>query len=102
VGHPAVHQQAQHARDVGLLLEQQVAAVDRGEDRPALGRAVHDLRELRAAGADERDAVAGADVLALQRAGDLARPLVEFGERGQPGRFGERDRLRGDGGPLRR
>src|SRR4029453_19191858 len=26
VGHLAVHQQAQHARDVGLLLEEQVAA----------------------------------------------------------------------------
>jgi hypothetical protein len=41
------------------------------------------------------DAVAGAHVFALQSPGDLAGPLVQFGERGQPGRLGERDRLRG-------
>jgi hypothetical protein len=67
----------------GQHLAREQPVVDRGEDRPALGRAVHDLSELRAAGADERDAVAGAHILALQRAGDLAGPLVEFGERGR-------------------
>jgi hypothetical protein len=35
VGHLAVHQQAQHARDVGLLLEQQVAAVEVGGQQHA-------------------------------------------------------------------
>ena len=45
---------------------------------------------------------AGAHALALQRAGDLAGPPVKFGKRGQPARLGERDCLRGDGGPLRR
>jgi hypothetical protein len=35
VGHLAVHQQAQHARDIGLLLEQQVAAVEVGGQQHA-------------------------------------------------------------------
>ena len=74
--------------------------VDRGEDRPALGRAVHDLGELGPAGADVGDAVAGAHVLALQGPGDLAGSLVEFGERGRPARLGQRNPCRGDGGPL--
>ena len=91
VGHLAVYQHAEHARDVGLLIEQQVAAVEvGGEDRPALGRAVHDLGELGPASADVGDAVAGAHSpgrpsLALQGPGDLAGPLGEFGERGPPG-----------------
>src|SRR5204863_1260875 len=34
-GHLAVHQQAQHTRDVGLLLEQQVVAVEVGGQQHA-------------------------------------------------------------------
>jgi len=48
------------------------AVIDRGEDRPALGRTVQDLHELRAAGADAGDAAAGAHSPGLQRPDDLA------------------------------
>ena len=74
--------------------------VDRREDRPALGRAVHDLGELGPAGADVGDAVAGAHILALQGAGDLAGSLVEFGEGGRPACLGQRDSPGRHGGPL--
>lgn len=64
------------------------AVVDGGEDRSALGRAVEDFGELRAAGADEGDAVAGGHSLALQGLGDLAGAAVEVGERRQAAGFG--------------
>lgn len=51
--------------------------------RSALGRAVQDLGELRAAGPDEGDAAAGGHSLALQGLGDLAGAAVKIGERGQ-------------------
>ena len=93
-----------HARfgvgEDGQHLARGQPVVDRGEDRPALGGTVHDLGELGPAGADVGDAVAGAHILALQGAGDLAGSLVEFGERGHPPRLGQRDPLRGDGRPL--
>jgi hypothetical protein len=52
-------------QDVQDLLRRQ-PVVDGGEDRPSLGRAVEDLDELRAAGADEGDSIAGAHSPGLQ------------------------------------
>jgi hypothetical protein len=74
--------------------------VDDDHARFGVGQDGSTFRELRAAVAGAHSP--GRQSLTPQRAGDLAGPLVEFGERGQPARLGERDHLRGDGGPLPR